>query len=198
MNVLVVGATGYIGSAVAEELKRAGNSVIGTARSGAAEDRLRSRGIMPVRADVNDPQSLARAAAKADAAIYAVQYSGEDAFAVESAALKALVEALAPKHGTLIVVRPGDVYGRGGGLRAMFAQSAKESGAARIIGDGSNHWPVVHVEDLAKLYVLALEKAPAGAIYNAAEESPFNVREMAEAASRGAGKGGAVQIVPMR
>ncbi|MGZ3542202.1 MAG: NAD-dependent epimerase/dehydratase family protein [Vulcanimicrobiaceae bacterium] len=246
MNVLVVGATGYIGSAVAEELKRAGHWVSGTARSTEAEERLRSANVTPIRADITDPRSLARAAEEADAVIYSVQYTGENGFAVELEALKTLVDALAAKNGTLIytsgvwlygstgsrvadenaphnpaqivaqrpdlerivmegaarglrtvVIRPGDVYGRGGGLPAMWMQSAREHGAARIIGDGSNYWPVVHVDDLARLYALALEKAPSGAVYNAADDSAVNVREMAEAASRGAGKGGAVSTVPL-
>jgi nucleoside-diphosphate-sugar epimerase len=96
-----------------------------------------------------------------------------------------------------VVIRPGDVYGHGGGIPAMWVHSAKESGAARFVGDGTNRWAMVHVDDLGQLYRLALEKAPAGAIYNAADETSFTVREMAEAASRGAGRNGAVVSWPL-
>jgi nucleoside-diphosphate-sugar epimerase len=79
----------------------------------------------------------------------------------------------------------------------MWVQSAKESGTARFVGDGSNHWTTVHRDDLAALYALALERAAAGAIYNANDESSFTVREMAQAASIGAGTGGAVAAWPL-
>ena len=52
-----------------------------------------------------------------------------------------------------IVIRPGVVYGHGGGIAADFVKFARETGAARYVGTGENHWPLVHVEDLADLYV---------------------------------------------
>lgn len=58
-----------------------------------------------------------------------------------------------------IVIRPGIVYGHNGGIPAMMAR-----GELPVIGDGENRWPVVHVDDLARLYVAALENAPAGSI----------------------------------
>jgi nucleoside-diphosphate-sugar epimerase len=58
-----------------------------------------------------------------------------------------------------IVLRPAMVYGRGGGLVTSFVQSAREHGAARVIGDGQNRWTFVHVDDLAALYVLAASRA---------------------------------------
>ena len=41
------------------------------------------------------------------------------------------------------------------------------------------------------------EKAPLGAIYNAGDETSFTVHEMAEAASHGAGRNGAVVSWPL-
>lgn len=58
-----------------------------------------------------------------------------------------------------VVIRPGIVYGRNGGIPGMMAR-----GELPIVGDGENRWPVVHVDDLARLYVMALEDAPAGSI----------------------------------
>jgi nucleoside-diphosphate-sugar epimerase len=58
---------------------------------------------------------------------------------------------------------------------------ARESGVSGYLGEGANRWPAVHTLDLARLYRLALEKAPAGArLYGAAEEG-IPVREIAEA-----------------
>lgn len=96
-----------------------------------------------------------------------------------------------------IVLRPGDVYGNGGGLPGLFVHSAREAGVARTIGDGGNHWPVVHVDDLADLYALAMARASAGDVFNASDDTAFTQKEIAAAASRGAGKDGATQPWPV-
>ena len=79
----------------------------------------------------------------------------------------------------------------------MLVQSARETGAARYVGDGQNRWPFVDVEDLAQLYVLALEKAAPGSLYNAAHGPSYRVREVAEAASIGGGANGKTQALPL-
>ncbi|WP_394827484.1 NAD-dependent epimerase/dehydratase family protein [Pendulispora albinea] len=72
-----------------------------------------------------------------------------------------------------IVICPTMVYGDGLGLKVESIQipnierEARASGAAHWIGRGANVWSNVHVEDLADLYLLALEKAPGGAFYYA-------------------------------
>ena len=81
-----------------------------------------------------------------------------------------------------IVIRPGVVYGRGGGIPADFVKSARETGAARYVGTGENHWPLIHVEDLAGLYVLALRRASAGTLFHATDGSSYCVREITQAA----------------
>lgn len=64
-----------------------------------------------------------------------------------------------------VVVMPGLVYGRSGGLaQSFFVEPGRTAGAVPCIGDGSNHWALVHVDDIAELYVLALN-APAGSVY---------------------------------
>ena len=60
------------------------------------------------------------------------------------------------------MIRPALVYGRGGSIPAMLTKSARETGATRYVGDGVNRWPFVDVEDLAQLYVRAVEKANRG------------------------------------
>ena len=96
-----------------------------------------------------------------------------------------------------VVVRPGIVYGGArGGIPAMFFGTALKHGAAHTVGAGENHWPLVHVDDLAELYVRLVERAPAGSVYHAADASRHTQREIAEAASRAAGKDGKVQAQP--
>jgi nucleoside-diphosphate-sugar epimerase len=96
-----------------------------------------------------------------------------------------------------VVVRPGIVYGGKGGLTGLLFGSAVKGGAAQTVGDGSNHWPMVHVDDLAELYVRLVERAPAGSIYNATDASQHTQKEIAEAASKAAGKEGKVQAQPL-
>ena len=82
----------------------------------------------------------------------------------------------------VIVIRPAMVYGRGGGFAAGFARAAMEGGVAQYVGAGENRWPFVHVDDLADLYVLALQ-APAGSVYFASAGPALPVREVARAAA---------------
>jgi nucleoside-diphosphate-sugar epimerase len=89
-----------------------------------------------------------------------------------------------------VVIRPAIVYGRGGGIPAGFVKSALEEGAARYVGTGENRWPTVHIDDLADLYLLALERAPAATLLLGVNGPSRPVREIAAAASRGAGAGG--------
>lgn len=96
-----------------------------------------------------------------------------------------------------VVVRPGCVYGGRGGLTSAWFESASATGAARVIGDGTNRWAMVHVEDLADLYRRILESELHGVIVNAADRTRATVAECAAAASRAVGAGGRIAHVPV-
>lgn len=85
-----------------------------------------------------------------------------------------------------IVVRPAVVYGRGGGTPGMFVSAARRKGVVRYVGDGSQRWPFVHVDDLASLYVLAVD-APTATLLNAADGPSLSVLEVSEAAAQANG-----------
>lgn len=96
-----------------------------------------------------------------------------------------------------IVLRPGMVYGRGGGSVGEMVQEGREKGIVHFVGTGENRWTLIHVDDLADLYVKALELAPAGTMLLVAEGESLRVREIAEAASRAAGQAGHVESWPL-
>jgi nucleoside-diphosphate-sugar epimerase len=93
-----------------------------------------------------------------------------------------------------IVIRPGLVYGGTGGLVGMMVGQAKANQLA-IIGNGKNHWQMVHVDALAELYALAIERAPADSIYNGVSSDSAEYGDIVRAAHRMAGGDGNVHTL---
>jgi nucleoside-diphosphate-sugar epimerase len=97
-----------------------------------------------------------------------------------------------------IVIRPGVVYGRQEGLTsALFFEGAYGKRALKVVGDGTNRWSMVHVDDLARGYVLAAESGLVGDIFNLCDSSRHTVTEMVRAAARAAGYAGKIQYIPL-
>ncbi len=84
-----------------------------------------------------------------------------------------------------IVIVPTMVYGEGLGIKKDSIQLpalirfSKEKGFGVYFGKGENIWSNVHIEDLADLYVLALEHAKAGSLYYA-ENGASTIKDLAE------------------
>lgn len=210
MDVLVTGATGYIGSAIAGALVKAGHNTYALAHSEEASTQIRERGWVPIPGDLRRAEHLEAVAADFDVVIHAANTGGDDASVVDSAATRAFLrglvrsgksfvytsgawvlgegdsdetsvvdptplvawrgaleaEVLASAPGVrAVVIRPGIVYGHNGGIVRMVA-----SGELPVVGDGRQSWPLVHVEDLADLYVRALG-APAGTILHGVSQT---------------------------
>jgi nucleoside-diphosphate-sugar epimerase len=64
---------------------------------------------------------------------------------------------------------------------------ARARGVSGHVGDGANRWPAVHRLDAARLYRLALEQAPPGAVLHGAAERGIPTRDIAAAIARGLG-----------
>lgn len=266
MKILVTGATGFIGAAVARTLAQRGHEVMALARSEAAVAKLRAAGLTPVAGDFANPASLAAPAAQVDAIVSTAsigQVEGTpDSFAKDRDAVAALTKALgdsgkpliftsgsaifgvftkgeasptlfdedhsaplsasdfAPPEAEVpppfidafggamaaraetetavlkaagvrgIVIRPGLVYGEGKGydLPNLIAM-ARKHGAAPHLGAGGLRQGYVHSDDLAELYVLALERAAAGTMLHAVADE-IAMGDLAASVSRLVGNGG--------
>ena len=109
-------------------------------------------------------------------------------------ALDRTVLAAAENGVRAVVICPSLIYGAGRGVNARSIQIpwlialAKEHGVPRHLGRGENLWSNVHIDDLVELYLLALERAPAGAFYYAAS-GENSMREACQAIGRMLGLG---------
>ncbi|MBI3209843.1 MAG: NAD-dependent epimerase/dehydratase family protein [Candidatus Solibacter usitatus] len=229
MKVFLTGATGYIGTAIAAHLIRAGHSVSGLARSHDAEHKLLAAGVEPIRGDLNDAALAGIAAGHADAVIHTAKSWNAGTAALDENAVRSMMTSLrrskkpfvytsgtwvigdtrgrvagemavlrppevvawlpameklvlnAAENGVDgIVIRPAMVYGRGGGFIAGLVKQAKTDRLIRIVGTGENHSSFVHVDALADLYLRAVEQAPRGELFLAADGPAFTTRTVAE------------------
>jgi nucleoside-diphosphate-sugar epimerase len=222
MRVLLTGATGYIGSAVAEALKEAGHEVIGLARSEDKAGWLKAAGYRAAFGNLRDSQSLLNAAGDAEAIIHAgMDLTSQDAGAIDRRAVETLLSAGKPLIYTSgiwvigptfdrtvgemtplsppalvawrpaveqmvldtggVVLRPGTIHGRKRGRAAGYVKSAREEGVVRFVGKGENHWTWVHIDDVARAYLLALEKRPAGEMFLIVDGNPVQIKVLGAA-----------------
>jgi nucleoside-diphosphate-sugar epimerase len=246
MKVLLTGATGYVGSAVAAALLGAGHEVTGLARHPEKAALLVGRGLQFVRGDLTNTVLLSDLAKEHDTIVHAGAATGSEAGLIDARAVDALLAGAragrarrfvytssawvlgasrlgpadegspvsphplvahrpaverrvreASKHGMATqVIRPGIVYGGKDGILAMWWSAALQEKLVRVVGDGDNHWPLVHLEDLAQLYLLVLEKGASGAVYHGTDDTAYPVLELARRVVRAAG-GTQVQLWPL-
>jgi nucleoside-diphosphate-sugar epimerase len=96
-----------------------------------------------------------------------------------------------------IVIRPGVVYGRGGGLTGLWFEGASNGGVLQVVGDGYNHWAMVHVDDLAWGYLRVAQSKASGEVFNLVDSSRATVMEMASAAAQAVGKIRQIEFIPV-
>ncbi len=70
------------------------------------------------------------------------------------------------------------------GFMAALVAIARAKGVSGHVGDGTNRWPAVHRLDAARLFRLAVEKAPAGSVLHGVAEEGVPIRDIAEVIGR--------------
>lgn len=230
MNVLVFGASGYLGSHLVDHFIAAGYDTSGFCRTPVAPARNNPQ-CHYVYGDLLDVDSFVPLLERYDVIIQAAQLNLDEELQAVSAMLAAikgsgktfimtsgtgvlsqrtdgdwsedtfaegddfvpskyigarldtenLVRAATSKGIRAMVVRPPLIWGNGGcPVIAQLYQSAATSGAVCYIGRGLNLYSNVHVQDLAGVYQLAVEKGQPGALYHAVS-GELNYRSLAEA-----------------
>jgi len=237
MRIFVTGATGFIGSAVVQELIGAGYEVLGLARSETGANALTATGARVHRGDIEDLESLRSGAAASDGVIHTAFLHDFSRWAaaceMDRRAIEALGTALAGSDRRLIVTSgtalaaPGrvatedsppaftvaevprvaseeaatamaargvrvavvrlapSVHGDGDhGFVPLLIDLARQKGVSAYVGEGLNRWPAMHRLDAAKLFRLAVEKAPAGARLHGIADEGVPFREIASVIGR--------------
>ncbi len=92
-----------------------------------------------------------------------------------------MVEELLPlaqqQHLRVIILSPGFVYGPGGLFKQSFYDTLQK-GQLRVFGKGQNYWSIVHVDDLASAYALAVESEAYGETYNIVDDQPLRLYDL--------------------
>jgi nucleoside-diphosphate-sugar epimerase len=117
-------------------------------------------------------------------------------------AIDEAVLASAKENVRAIVIRPALIYGRGIGVSSTSVQLpklidvARKHGVPRHVGRGLNLWGHVPIADVAELYLLALEKAQAGALLYA-ENGEASFKAVTQSLGRMLGLGDKTQDWPI-
>jgi nucleoside-diphosphate-sugar epimerase len=244
MNVLVTGATGFVGSAVARALLRRGHGVVGLVREAARGRGIEERGASLAVGEMERPETYEPLVRRVDSVVHAAQSKSQgrwtrrriaamhrsDAVMTRSLARACLDQGktlvytsgamahaggnqewlseatpcgpilLAKGHADMVgelvglhrdrglrtlSITPGFVYGAGSFLQETVELLSR--GQYRVIGRGDNHWGLVHVDDLAEVYALALERGSPGDNYFVSDDVPMRRRDVIDCVSDGLG-----------
>ena len=236
MKVFITGATGYVGSAIAARLVKAGLRVHGLARDATRADSLRSMGVTPTMGALEQPESFLADLKNCDAVVHTAR-SSTDLVAIDQKVLEAIrvgaldgrvrhvlytsgafvhgpagesaqdeTATLTPAPASLwrpahedvaldlvehdvhvSIMRPGVVYGGQGGWFGDWFREGVQRKTVTYPGQGDQHWSLVHRDDVAEAYRLALEHARGGQKFLLVDGTRHTARELAQAVAEATG-----------
>jgi nucleoside-diphosphate-sugar epimerase len=115
MKILVTGATGFVGGAVARRLVQQGYTVLGLSRSESAAARVKSARLTPIHGDFAEPATLAGAVSQVDGIISTAsigQVEGTpEGFTKDRDAVAAMIAALRDSGKPLIFTSGSAIFG---------------------------------------------------------------------------------------
>src|SRR5579863_2081183 len=94
MEVFLTGATGYIGSAIAEALQTSGHKVTGLARTPEKAKQLEARGVRACLGDLLKPETVAASARAAEGVIHTANTNDANSAQADAAVVRAILKAL--------------------------------------------------------------------------------------------------------
>jgi nucleoside-diphosphate-sugar epimerase len=239
MNVVLTGATGFVGSHVLAELQEHGHQVTALVRNDTQAAIVASRGAKPAVVDLFDRSAVASLLAATDGAIHTASpgdaTSAElDAIVADTAVATltgsgkpyvhisgawiygsntsiseespinapALVAWKEPIERRVldatgmrgVVITASVAYGDGGGgiPGLLLASPRDDDGNLIMLGSGQQHWPTVHVADLAGCFRQVVETESARGRYIIGNGANATVAEITQAAAAAAGAPGAI------
>ena len=110
MRILILGATGFIGTAVLTELLGHGYPVLALARSESAENRLLERGAEVIRGDLRAPPRWSRVVREVDAIVHTAATFTDDMGAIDRALVEEIVAQAELAGNTIRFLYTGGVW----------------------------------------------------------------------------------------
>jgi nucleoside-diphosphate-sugar epimerase len=170
VQVLILGGTGSIGAPVVRALVERGHHVIALARSDSSATKAASLGANQLSGDIAAAERWLPALPPLDAVVHLACDFGSDMVDVDRRLLDGLLPHLAAQSNRATFIYTGGcwLFGATGddvGVFAQFVAEARKRRAIRVVGGEHVRWPLVHREDLANLYVLALERGTSRTSY---------------------------------
>jgi nucleoside-diphosphate-sugar epimerase len=111
----------------------------------------------------------------------ATEDSALDPLASFAWAIPTIRSVLTARNVRGMVIHPAMVYERDGGVFAHIFEDAEKLGYVRVVGGENVRWPMVHRMDLARVYVLMLERGERGDVYNAATNHGVSIGKITRA-----------------
>lgn len=225
MKIFITGASGFIGSAVTQELISAGHEVVGLARSDESAEAIAQAGATALRGSLEDLDSIKKGTSQSDGVInlgfnHDFSQFGTSVQA-EAKAVETMGEILKGTGRPLVIASGGPTLSEKMDEKVSpspretiarkvlgFAQQdvrsavvrlpptvhdetklgfvstlidiARRTGVSGYVGDGSNRWCSVHRLDAARLFCLAVEKAPAGSVLQGVGDEGIPLKKIAE------------------